>query len=183
MNKDILVTSSHISEKIQQFEDFNKVINAKESANQLELLDKLKEYVRIYDLIPVLVKAFENDNLTFYKARNVPNDDSLFSNYITDLYLSFQKGKELKTPDEKIVDEIFDCCMKIYESCLIIEMTGDEVDEDIKNDVLMFKYTERSFYIDIFSIIFFNIVDKEYLSYFYAETGFYLQNILYSDWQ
>lgn len=59
MNKEILVTSSHISEKIQQFEDFNKVINAKESANQLELLDKLKEYVRIYDLIPVLVKAFD----------------------------------------------------------------------------------------------------------------------------
>lgn len=177
MNKDILVTSSHISEKIQQFEDFNKVINAKESANQLELLDKLKEYVRIYDLIPVLVKAFENDNLIFYKARNVPNEDSLLSNYIADLYLSFQKGKELKTPDEKIVDEIFDCCMKIYELSLIIEMTGDEVDEDIKNDVLMFKYTERSFYIDIFSIIFFNIVDKEYLSYFYDKTEFCLQNI------
>ena len=177
MNKDILVTSSHISEKIQQFEDFNKVINAKESANQLELLDKLKEYVRVYDLIPVLVKAFENDNLTFYKANDVPNDDFLLANYITDLYLSFQKGKELKTPDEKVVDEIFDCCMKIYESSLIIEMTGDEIDEDIKDDVLMFKYTERSFYIDILSIIFFNIVDKEYLSYFYDKTGFYLQNI------
>lgn len=177
MNKDILVTSSHISEKIQQFEDFNKVINAKESANQLELVDKLKEYVRIYDLIPVLVKAFENDNLTFYKANDVPNDDFLLANYITDLYLSFQKGKELKTPDEKVVDEIFDCCMKIYESSLIIEMTGDEIDEDIKDDVLMFRYTERSFYIDILSIIFFNIVDKEYLSYFYDKTGFYLQNI------
>lgn len=177
MNKDILVTSSHISEKIQQFEDFNKVINAKESANQLELLDKLKEYVRIYDLIPVLVKAFENDNLTFYKARNVPNDDSLLANYIADLYLSFQKGKELKAPNKQIVDEIFDCCMKIYESRLFIEMTGDEIDEDIKDDVLMFKYTERSFYLDIFSVIFSNIVDKEYLSYFYAETGFYLQSI------
>ena len=29
----------------------------------------------------------------------------------------------------------------------------------------------------IFSIIFFNVVDKEYLSYFYDKTGFYLQNI------
>ena len=75
MTKAVLDNSIHISEKIEQFEDINKEINAKESEKQLELLDKLKEYVRIYDLIPVLSKAFINDNLTFYKANNVPNDD------------------------------------------------------------------------------------------------------------
>lgn len=141
------------------------------------LLKELKSYINQYDFLPVLSKAFINDNFVFTKPNGIRNDDYLLAGYITELYYSFQKGKKLETPDENTINTIFNCCMNIYQSCFILEMTGNELDENIKSEVLMLKYTERSFYIPVFMNIFTNIIDEKYLSYFYEKTGFRLQDI------
>lgn len=152
-------------------------IRAREEIKLNNLLKKLKCYINQYDFLPVLSKAFINDNFVFTKPNGIRNDDYLLASYIADLYHSFQKGKKLETPDENTINTIFNCCMNIYQSCFILEMTGNELDENIKSEVLMLKYTERSFYIPVFMNIFTNIIDEKYLSYFYEKTGFRLQDI------
>lgn len=117
-------------------------IRAREEIKLNNLLKKLKCYINQYDFLPVLSKAFINDNFVFTKPNGIRNDDYLLASYIAYLYHSFQKGKKLETPDENTINTIFNCCMNIYQSCFILEMTGNELDENIKSEVLMLKYTE-----------------------------------------
>ena len=112
-------------------------ISSRENGKLNELLYELKSYIAQYNLLPVLAKAFKNDNFVFTKSNGIRNDDYLLAGYIADLYYSFQKGKELETPDENTINNIFNCCMNIYHSCFILEMTGNEIDENIKHEVLM----------------------------------------------
>ena len=152
-------------------------IRERENKKLNNLLNELKSYIIQYDFLPVLAKAFINDNFIFTKSNGIKNDDYLLAGYIADLYYSFQKEKKLEVPDENTINLIFDYCMNIYKSCFFLEMTGNEIDESIKSEVLMLKYTERSFYIPVFMNIFTNIIDEKYLLYFYEKTGFRLQDI------
>ena len=153
-------------------------IKIKQNEKLQELVGLLKFYVSKYSLIPVLSKSFINDNLIFYKSNSTVNDDFLLSNYIADLYLSFQKNKKLEIPDVNITNEIFNCCTEIYQTCLTLDMLGNEINEEIKDAVVMLKYTERSIYLSILTKIFLDIIDEEYLSFFYKKTGFHLEYIV-----
>lgn len=154
------------------------VITSTQSKILKEKIDLLKSFIDKYSFLPVLSKAFINDNLIFYKSNGTVNDDFLLSNYIADLYLSFQRNKKLELPDVKTTNEIFGCCREIYQTCLILDMLGEEIIEEIKDSVIMLKYTERSFYLPIFSKIFFDIVDNEYLDIFYEKAGFRIEYIV-----
>ena len=127
------------------------VITSTQSKILKEKIDLLKSFIDKYSFLPVLSKAFINDNLIFYKSNGTVNDDFLLSNYIADLYLSFQRHKNLELPDVNTTNEIFDCCKEIYQICLILDMVGDDLNKEIKGSVIMLKYTERSFYLPIFS--------------------------------
>lgn len=160
-----------------QCSDIFKSTYCKTSEELQNQIAKLKSYINKYDLIPVLMKAFENDNFIFRKGDGTINDDYLLSNYITDLYLSFQRNNALDKPDKDTIEKIFDCCMEINNLCFILEKVGDKIDENIKDKVLMMKYTERSLYIPIYNFIFSYLIDTRFLSYFYEQTGFYLQHV------
>ena len=58
-------------------------------------------------MTPVLERAFINDNYIYKNGNRVPNDDALISDYIADLFLSFQKDKSLDKPAEEIVNTDF----------------------------------------------------------------------------
>ena len=135
---------------------------------------KLKKYVSKYSLFPVLEKAFINDNFIYKKENGVQNEDFLLSDYITDLYLSFQKDKTLKIPSEEIANTIFETCMEIVRSSMAVAMfSSTETDKFINHNVL-FQYTERTFFIPIQQQILKNIIDKKFLDIFFERTGFYL---------
>ena len=68
---------------------------------------KLKQYIHRYSLLPVLEKAFINDNFVYKKENGIQNEDFLLSDYITDLFLSFQKDKIFEDPSEEIINSIF----------------------------------------------------------------------------
>ena len=112
-------------------------IRERENKKLNNLLNELKSYIIQYDFLPVLAKAFINDNFIFTKSNGIKNDDYLLAGYIADLYYSFQNGKKLEVPDENTINLIFDCCMNIYQSCFFLEMTGNEIDESIKSEVLL----------------------------------------------
>lgn len=138
---------------------------------------KLKLYVSKYSLFPVLEKAFINDNFIYKKENGVQNEDFLLSDYITDLYLSFQKDKTLEIPSEEIVNSIFETCMEIVRSSMAVAMfSSNEIDKFINHNIL-FQYTERTFFIPIQQQILKNILDKKFLDIFFERTGFYLDDI------
>lgn len=166
-----------MQDKIESDKFFDEIIS-NQSKILKEKIDLLKSFIDKYIFLPVLSMAFINDNLIFYKSNGTVNDDFLLSNYIADLYLSFQRNKKLELPDFKTTNEIFDCCREIYQTCFVLDMVGSEINEEIKDSVVMFKYTERSFYLPIFSKIFFDIVDNEYLDIFYEKTGFRIEYIV-----
>lgn len=110
-----------------------------------EDVTKLEQYIHNYSLIPVLEKAFINDNFIYKKENGAQNEDFLLSDYITDLYLSFQKDKTLEIPSEEIVNSIFETCMEIVRSSMAVAMfSSTETDKFINHNVL-FQYTERTF--------------------------------------
>lgn len=166
-----------MQDKIESDRIFDEIIST-QSKKLKNKIDLLISFIEKYTLLPVISKAFINDNLIFYKSNGTVNDDFLLSNYIADLYLSFQRHKNLELPDVNTTNEIFDCCKEIYQICLILDMVGDDLNKEIKDSVVMLKYTERSFYLPIFSKIFFDIVDNEYLDIFYEKTGFRIEYIV-----
>ena len=85
-------------------------------------IDELKNYINTYSLLPVLEKAFINDNFIYEKQKGVPNEDFLISDYIADLYLSFQINRETKEPLQDDVNRIFEVCMDIVSSSMTIEI-------------------------------------------------------------
>ena len=138
---------------------------------------KLKLYLSKYSLFPVLEKAFINDNFIYKKENGVQNEDFLLSDYITDLYLSFQKDKTLEIPSEEIANSIFETCMEIVRSSMVVAMfSSNEIDKFINHNVL-FQYTERTFFIPIQQQILKNILDKKFLDIFFERTGFYFDDI------
>ena len=138
---------------------------------------KLKEYVLKYSLLPVLEKAFINDNFIYKKDNGAQNEDFLLSDYITDLFLSFQKDKVLEKPSEEIINSIFETCMEIVRSSMAIKMfSSNGIDKFINHNVL-FQYTERTFFIPVLQQILKNILDKKFLDIFFERTGFYLEDI------
>ena len=55
-----------------------------------EDIDRLKFYINNYSLLPVLEKAFINDNFIHEKQKGVQNDDFLISDYnIIQFFCSF----------------------------------------------------------------------------------------------
>ena len=139
-----------------------------------EDVTKLEQYIHNYSLIPVLEKAFINDNFIYKKENGAQNEDFLLSDYITDLYLSFQKDKTLEIPSEEIVNSIFETCMEIVRSSMAVAMfSSTETDKFINHNVL-FQYTERTFFIPSQQQILKNIIDKKFLDIFFERTGFYL---------
>lgn len=138
---------------------------------------KLKNYISKYSLLPVLERAFINDNYIYKNGNRVPNDDALISDYIADLFLSFQKDKSLDKPTEEIVNSIFDICMDIVGSSMLKEMLSSGEPEKFTNHNVLFQYTERTFYIPIMENILNNILEKKFLNIFYERTGFYLIDI------
>lgn len=147
------------------------------SQNINDNVTKLEQYIHNYSLLPVLEKAFINDNFIYKKENGVQNEDFLLSDYITDLYLSFQKDKTLEIPSEEIVNSIFETCMEIVRSSMAVAMfSSNEIDKFINHNVL-FQYTERTFFIPIQQQILKNILDKKFLDIFFERTGFYLDDI------
>lgn len=138
---------------------------------------KLKNYISKYSLLPVLERAFINDNYIYKNGNRVPNDDALISDYIADLFLSFQKDKSLDKPAEEIVNSIFDICMDIVGSSMLKEMLSSGEPEKFTNHNVLFQYTERTFYIPIMENILNNILEKKFLNIFYERTGFHLIDI------
>ena len=142
-----------------------------------EDVTKLEQYMHNYSLIPILEKAFINDNFIYKKKNGAQNEDFLLSDYITDLYLSFQKDKTFEIPSEEIVNSIFETCMEIVRSSMAVAMlSSTETDKFINHNVL-FQYTERTFFIPIQQQILKNIIDKKFLDIFFKRTGFYLDDI------
>jgi len=140
-------------------------------------ITKLKKYISKYSLLPVLEKAFINDNFIYKKENGAQNEDFLLSDYITDLYLSFQKDKTLEMPSEEVINSIFQTCMEIIRSSMAVEMfSSNETDKFVNHNVL-FQYTERTFFIPILQQILKNILDKKFLDIFFERTGFYLDDI------
>lgn len=149
------------------------------SQNINDNVTKLKQYIPKYSLLPVLEKAFINDNFIYKKDNGVQNEDFLLSDYITDLYLSFQKDKTLEIPSEEIVNSIFETCMEIVRSSMAVAMfSSTETDKFINHNVL-FQYTERTFFIPIQQQILKNILDKKFLDIFFERTGFYPDDIYF----
>lgn len=127
--------------------------------------------------MPVLEKAFINDNYIYKKGNGVPNEDALISDYIADLFLSFQKHKILDKPSKENVNCIFDICMDIVGSSMLKEMLSSGEPEKFTNHNVLFQYTERTFYIPIMENILNNILEKKILNIFYERTGFHLIDI------
>ena len=70
--------------------DFSEESKQFFSQSITDSVTKLKQYLLKYSLLPVLEKAFINDNFIYKKENGAQNEDFLLSDYITDLYLSFQ---------------------------------------------------------------------------------------------
>lgn len=138
---------------------------------------KLKQYIHRYSLLPVLEKAFINDNFIYKKENGAQNEDFLLSDYITDLFLSFQKDKILEEPSEEIINSIFETCMEIVRSSMAMEMLSSNKTDKFINHNILFQYTERSIFIPILQQILKNILDKKFLDIFFERTGFYLDDI------
>ncbi len=79
-------------------------IRARKEMKLNNLLKELKSYINQYDFLPVLAKAFINDNFVFTKPNGIRNDDYLLASYIVDLYHLFQKGKKLETHDGNTIN-------------------------------------------------------------------------------
>lgn len=157
--------------------DFSEESKQFFSQSITDSVTKLKQYLLKYSLLPVLEKAFINDNFIYKKENGAQNEDFLLSDYITDLYLSFQKDKTLEIPSEEIVNSIFETCMEIVRSSMAVAMfSSTETDKFINHSVL-FQYTERTFFIPIQQQILKNIIDKKFLDIFFKRTGFYLDDI------
>ena len=105
-------------------------------------IDELKNYINTYSLLPVLEKAFINDNFIYEKQKGVPNEDFLISDYIADLYLSFQINRETKEPLQDDVNRIFEICMDIISSSMTIEILSFTEFGKFTNPNVLFKYTE-----------------------------------------
>ena len=54
-------------------------IRERENKKLNNLLNELKSYIIQYDFLPVLAKAFINDNFIFTKSNGIKNDDYLLA--------------------------------------------------------------------------------------------------------
>lgn len=152
--------------------DFSEESKQFFSQSITDSVTKLKQYLLKYSLLPVLEKAFINDNFIYKKENGAQNEVFLLSDYITDLYLSFQKDKTLEIPSEEIVNSIFETCMEIVRSSMAVAMfSSTETDKFINHSVL-FQYTERTFFIPIQQQILKNIIDKKFLDIFFQKNRF-----------
>lgn len=159
---------------MESFIDKTNILMTQKIDNNLK---QLKSYINDYSLLPVLEKAFINDNFIYEKRNGVPNEDFLISNYIADLFLSFQNNKELKEPSNEEVNSIFNVCMEIVSSQMTKEMLSSTEPKKFSNHNVLFKYTERTTFIPIIEYILNEILEPKYLDYFYKKTGFYLSDI------
>jgi len=143
-----------------------------------KLLEQLKTDLSMYNFIPMLALAFYNDNFVFTKENGVRNDDFLLSNYIADLYLSFQNSTALPFPDEGTAKKIVKNINEIYSTCMLKDMLDSQgIESNAQNAKGMFKYTERSFFVPVFLMIYSVVTEKEYLDFFYEKSGFHLSNL------
>ena len=134
----------------------------------------IKEFISKYSLIPVLEKAFINDNFIYEKPDGSTNEDYKLSLYIGDLFLSYQNGKELEKPTSEQVESVFNTFLELVQDTMfndIMENNTSPFEIDFK---VLFKYTERSFFIPIMNKICESIIDSKFLQVFYLETGFQL---------
>ena len=116
----------------------------------------IKEFISKYSLIPVLEKAFINDNFIYEKPDGSTNEDYKLSLYIGDLFLSYQNGKELEKPTSEQVESVFNTFLELVQDTMfndIMENNTSPFEIDFK---VLFKYTERSFFIPIMNILFRN---------------------------
>ena len=134
-----------------------------------EDIDRLKFYINNYSLLPVLEKAFINDNFIHEKQKGVQNDDFLMSDYIADLYLSFQTNRKMKDPSKDDVNNIFQVCMDIVGSLMVIEIFSSTDLGKFTSPNVVFKYTERSIFVPLIERIIYSILDKKYLDVFRSE--------------
>src|SRR5574344_556498 len=86
-----------------------------------KLIERLKKDFSSYSFITVLAMAYKNDNFVFIKEDGVRNDDFKLSNYIADLYLTFQKDKELTFPDETTTTDIFQYLIEIVKTNMLVD--------------------------------------------------------------
>lgn len=140
-------------------------------------IEIIKTYINNYSLFPVLEKAFINDNFIYKKEDGTTNEDCKLSLYIGDLFLTYQKEKSLKLPSNKQVENIFNCFLELVQLSMTKEMIMNNSDLSSIDYKVQFKYTERSFYINIMEEIINQVIDEKWLSFFFSKTGFYLKDI------
>ncbi len=142
-----------------------------------KFIETIKSYINSYSLIPVLEKAFINDNFIYKKDDGSANEDCKLCLYIGDLYLTYQKDKELELPTKEQVEEIFNCFLELVQLSMTEEILINDTSLASIDYKVQFKYTERSFYINIMSEIINNVVDEKWLLLFYSKTGFHLKDL------
>lgn len=135
-----------------------------------EITSTIKDYVQKYSLIPILEIAFINDNFIFDKD-GVPNEDQKLASYIGDLFLTFQQ------PTDEQAKEFFELCLELHKLCMMKDLLTDMNPEIGINPLAMFQYTERSFYTQIYVLIFNDIMNPKFIEYFNAKCGFPIQDV------
>lgn len=140
-------------------------------------IEIIKTYINNYSLIPVLEKAFINDNFIYKKEDGTTNEDCKLCLYIGDLFLTYQKEKTLQLPNNEQVETVFNCFLELVQLSMTKEMIMNNSDLSSIDYKVQFKYTERSFYINIMSEIINHVIDEKWFSLFYSKTGFYLKDI------
>lgn len=131
-----------------------------------ECVSKIKDYISNYSLLPVLEKAFINDNFIYEKPDGTVNDDCKLTLYVGDLFLTYQKNKNLPMPTEEQVEMVFNSLIELLDLSMTKEMFDGNTDIDSINYKVLFKYTERSFYVSVMLEICKNILDEKWLLHF-----------------
>ncbi len=160
-------------ENIKQSLEFISVIEPKIN----KTIEQLKDFINQYSLLPVLGKTYINDNFIYVKDDGATNEDCKLSLYIGDLFLTYQKDKNLKIPTTEQTETIFNLLLELVRFSMAKDMMENRTDISSIDYKTLFKYTERSFYIQVMVDICQNVIDEKWLQYFHNETGFYLQDI------
>lgn len=142
-----------------------------------DFIGKIRLYINKYSLIPVIEKAFINDNFIYKKDDGTTNEDCKLCLYVGDLYLTYQKDKILPEPSQEQAEDIYNCFFKLVKLSMLRETLINNSSQSSIDYKVQFKYTERSFYIDIMAEIINNVIDEKWLLLFFTKTGFYLKDI------
>lgn len=140
-------------------------------------IEQLKDFINHFSLLPVLEKTYINDNFIYVKDNGATNEDCKLSLYVGDLFLTYQKDKNLKIPTTEQTETIFNLLLELVRFSMAKDMMENRTDISSIDYKTLFKYTERSFYIQVMVDICQNVLDEKWLQYFYNETGFYLQDV------